>query len=316
MKVYFGLKEFINPKSLVLALGNFDGVHKGHREILNITVQKARSLNAKSAVLVFEPHPLNLLKPQRRTLILTPLQEKTVLMEALGIDILLVIPFDQQFASLTPEEFIKTILVERLKASLVVVGFDYSFGWKGAGRVEDLINSAGNYGFNVEVVKPVVLKDKVVSSSLVRNLVLQGRVEEAAFYLGYPYYFKGQVIPGEGRGKFLGYPTANLEVFPDRIIPADGVYLTLIAYKNQDYYGLTNIGCNPTFKGETKTIETFIFGFENSIYKSELRLAFLRKIREERTFPNSEKLKEQIAMDLEQALKIIKSFNHGLAGSR
>ncbi|UNC91841.1 bifunctional riboflavin kinase/FAD synthetase [Candidatus Contubernalis alkaliaceticus] len=316
MKVYHGLKEFKNTKGLVLALGNFDGVHKGHREILNITVQKARLSGAQSAALVFEPHPLNLIKPEKRTLILTPLQEKAALMEQLGIDILLVIPFDQEFASLSPEKFIKRILVQKLQASLVVVGFDYSFGFKGAGRVEDLISSAGNYDFKVEVVKPVVLKNKVVSSSLVRKLVVQGQVEEAAFYLGYPYYLKGQVIPGEGRGKFLGYPTANLEVPSDRIIPADGVYLTLTAYKNHDYYSLTNIGHNPTFKGKIKTIETYIFGFQNSIYKSELRLTFLRKIREERTFPNSEKLKEQIAMDFEKALKIIKSFNHGLADFR
>lgn len=314
MEIIHGFNNLSENQGMVLALGNFDGVHRGHREILDITVRNAREINGKSAVLVFDPHPLNLLKPQSRTQILTPLQEKANLMEALEIDILLVIPFDRQFASLTPEEFVKNILVDRLHVKLVVVGFDYSFGREGSGRVEDLEKMARFYGFKVKIVKPVVFKEKIVSSSLVRDLILQGRVKEASFYLGYPYFIKGQVIPGEGRGKFLGYPTANLEVPRERIIPADGVYLTMVTFHEQHFYGLTNIGFKPTFKGKTKTIETYIFNFENSIYENELRLTFLQKIRDERPFSSSEKLKEQINLDLHRALKIIKSFSNDLAG--
>ena len=316
MEIIYGLDKCSEIQGMALALGNFDGVHRGHREILNITVQKAREIKVKSAVLVFDPHPLNLLKPESRPQILTPLLEKASLMEELGIDLLLVIPFDRQFASLKPKEFVKKILVDCLQVKEVVVGFDYSFGREGSGRAEDLKQMARLYGFKVHVVQPVTFNKKIVSSSLVRDLILQGRMKEASVYLGYHYFIRGQVIPGEGRGKFLGYPTANLEVPLERIIPADGVYLTNVTYEKQNYYGLTNIGYNPTFRGTIKTIETHIVNFEHSIYESELRLAFLQKIRDERPFSSSEKLKEQIKLDLHQALKIIKSFNNDLAGSK
>ena len=315
MEIINGIEQCRKIQDIVLALGNFDGVHRGHREILNVTVMKARETKGRSAVLVFDPHPLHLLKPKIRTQILTPLQEKAAIIEALEIDFLLVIPFDKEFASLPPEEFVKKVLIGCLQVKTVVVGFDYSFGKKGSGKSEDLKKLGQRFGFMVQVVKPVELNGKVISSSLIRNLILQGKVEEASCYLGYPYSITGTVIPGEGIGKFLGFPTANLKVSRERIIPADGVYLTKVTHNQKNYYGLTNIGYKPTFQSSTRTIETHIYNFENSIYNNELRLEFLQKIREERPFTSSKDLKEQINLDLQQALDIIKSFSSDMAKS-
>ncbi|PKM82502.1 MAG: hypothetical protein CVU88_03260 [Firmicutes bacterium HGW-Firmicutes-13] len=313
MEVIYGIEKYYKQQPLVLALGNFDGVHRGHRQILRVTKQKAGEIKAESGVLIFDPHPLNILKPSKEILLLTTFTQRSQLIEELGIDLLIVVSFNREFASLSPEQFVKEILIDKLHAEVVVVGFDYSFGYGGSGKVNNLKELGKRFGFKVEVVEPVTIKNKVVSSSLIRGLISSGKVEEASLYLGNPPCIEGKVIHGEGRGKFLGFPTANLEVKENVVIPGNGVYLTLASFQGSSYYSLTNIGCKPTFGGDNLTIEVFIIGFQDNLYEHELRIKFLQKIREEKTFSNSEGLKAQIIKDLKKAEEIIQKYSINLS---
>ncbi len=308
MEVIYEIDEYNSDIPLVLALGNFDGLHMGHQQILKTTQKKAKELNATSGLLILNPHPQKVINgPQsRETLLLTPLSTKIKLIEEMGIDLAIVLSFDREFAGLDPEEFVRKFLIGRLKVKGVVIGFDYSFGYRGLGKADDLKDLAEKFGFQLEIVNPVQVNNKIVSSSLIRNLIKSGEVREASLHLGYPPFLYGKVTKGEGRGKFLGYPTANLSVDKSVIVPGNGVYLTLTCLQDKSYYSLTNIGYNPTFQGKSLNIESHILSFQEDIYNRELRLKFLQKIREERRFNSSEDLKEQISKDFEVAREIIK----------
>lgn len=306
MEVLYGIDEYINDQPLILALGNFDGLHLGHRQILKAAQKKAKELDARSGILIFNPHPLNVINGPQETPLLTPLTAKLKLIEEMGIDLAIILPFDQEFASIFPEDFVRKFLINKLKIKGVVIGFDYSFGYRGLGKADDLKNLAKRFGFQVEIVNPVLVDNRIVSSSLIRNLIKSGEVNVACRYLGYYPFIEGKVIEGEGRGKFLGYPTANLSVDKNVVVPGNGVYLTLTCLRGNNYYSLTNIGYNPTFKGKFRNIEVHMIKFQGNIYNHELRLKFVQKIRDERTFSNSEELKEQIGKDFKVAKEIIK----------
>lgn len=313
MKVIHGIENYKKEQPLVLALGNFDGIHQGHRQILKIVRQKAREIKVKSGVLIFDPHPLNILKPSGEVLLLTTFPQKSKLIEKLGIDFLFIAAFNHEFACLSPEQFVKNILIDKLQVKSVVVGFDYSFGCGGSGKAGSLKELGEEYGFEVVVVGPVVINNKIVSSSLIRGLIRAGKVEEASLYLGSSPCIEGKVVHGEGRGgKVLGFPTANLQVKENVVIPGNGVYLTMAAVQGSSYYSLTNVGYKPTFKGDQLSIEVFIMDFQDNIYEHELRINFLQKIREEKAFSSSDKLKAQIIKDLETAEKIIQKYSSNL----
>lgn len=309
MKIFTNIAGYKKKHPLVLALGNFDGVHRGHRHILRLTRQEARSLKARSGVLVLDPHPLSILVPEKDLFLLTSLDEKARLIQETGIDYLVVAPFDREFARLSPREFVERVLVEQLQVQAVVAGYDYAFGSKASGKVSRLVELGERRGFRVEVVEPVKIKGRVVSSSLIRRLIQVGKVEEAREFLGYSPFLRGRVVTGEGRGSSLGFPTANLEVPMDSVVPARGVYFTLACFRDQVCYSLTNIGCKPTFQGETRTIEVHVLDFQEDLYGQELRVKFLQRVRDETAFAGAGELKQQVEKDIKKARGLIEKFN-------
>ena len=305
MEVFYEIDNYKGEYPLVLALGNFDGLHMGHRKILKTTQIKAEKINARSGVLIFDPHPLKILNPLQEIPLLTTLHFRAELINELGLDIFLVASFNKKLAKIFPEEFVKEYLVDKFRVKGVVVGYDYSFGYGGLGKVEHLKNYGKEYGFEVKVVEPYKIRGRKVSSSLIRRLITSGEVEEASLYLGYHFTLEGGVVPGEGLGKIIGFPTANLQVPENLVIPGNGVYLTLTSWGGKELYSLTNIGLKPTFKGKKRTIETHILDFNDNLYKHELRIKFLQKIRNEVPFANMEELKKQISQDIKIARDII-----------
>ncbi|RQD75389.1 MAG: bifunctional riboflavin kinase/FAD synthetase [Candidatus Syntrophonatronum acetioxidans] len=305
MEVFYELENYKGEHPLILALGNFDGLHMGHRKILEYTIIKATKEKARSGVLVFDPHPLKIINPSQEIPLLTPLHFRAELINEMGIDIFLVASFNEELAKIFPEDFVKDYLVKKFKVKGVVVGFDYSFGYGGLGKVDHLKKFGQDYGFDVEVIKPYKIKGRAVSSSLIRRFITSGEVEEASLYLGYHFTLEGEVVPGEGLGKIIGFPTANLAVSENLVIPGNGVYLTITSFRGRELYSLTNIGLKPTFQGKKRTIETHILDFNDNIYKHELRIKFLQKIRNEVPFANMEELKKQISQDIKIAREII-----------
>lgn len=289
----------------VIALGNFDGVHKGHREILKATAAAAKEINGKSAVLIFMPHPLSVLRPDRAPALLLRVEDRIRMLGEEGIDYVIVHPFTREFAAIPPESFASEILHGKLNASGVVVGFDYSFGRRGAGTPDELGWLGKRYGFFVQVVQPVSVNGITVGSTLIRQYLAEGRVEAAAAMLGYPFYLRGVVVHGDGRGKTLGFPTANLQVPCDVIRPGFGVYLAKAKYEGASSWAVTNVGERPTFCKNEPSIEAHLLSGEKNLYGQELFVEFLQKIRDEQSFKSAADLTEQIRSDIALAHQII-----------
>lgn len=306
MLVFKGLhtldREFEYP---VVTIGNFDGVHLGHQKIFRRVIEAARG-RGTSMVLTFDPHPLKVIAPDRRLKLLTPLDEKIRLIEMTGMDVLVCIEFDREFAKMDPEDFVSGVLVERLGVRHVIVGHDYRFG-RGKRGTTDLLRRRGRkYGFRVNVVRSRRMSGHPVSSSRIRQLLAWGRVCEAATLLGRPYSIHGRVITGAGRGAgILGIPTANIET-PNELAPREGVYAVKVKIGNTLYDGVANIGRNPTFGGGALSYETHLFGFDGDLLGEEIRLYFIDRIRGERTFPGPEALRREIDKDIETAKLILK----------
>lgn len=289
----------------VVALGNFDGVHKGHQEILHATVAAAKRIGGKSAVLIFMPHPLSVLTPDKSPALLLRAEDRIRLLGEEGIDYVIVHPFSREFAAIPPESFAAEILHGKLRVSGVVVGYDYSFGRCGSGTPEDLAQLGSKYSFFVEVIQPVSVEGKPVGSTAIRQFLTEGRVEAAAAMLGYPFYLRGTVVHGDGRGKTLGFPTANLLVPCDVIRPGFGVYLARASYKGRTHWALTNIGKRPTFCKDEPSIEVHLLDDKKNIYQQELFVEFLQKIRDEQAFKSVAELTEQIRCDVLLARELI-----------
>ncbi len=296
-------REFPAP---VVTIGNFDGVHLGHQKIFRKVVEAARQRRGTSMVITFDPHPLKVVAPDRKLKLLTPLDEKIRLVELNGLDVFLCIDFNREFAKTDPEDFIRDILVEKLKVKHVIVGHNYRFG-KGKRGTADLLRRRGRkYGFKVNVVRNKVISGHAVSSSRIRQLLLWGRVCEAAALLGRPYSIHGKVIRGAGRGAgILGIPTANIET-PNELAPREGVYAVKVKLKDDIYDGVANIGKNPTFGGGELSYEAHLFGFDGDLLGREIRLFFIDRIRGERTFPDAGSLKREIHRDIDRAKTILK----------
>jgi riboflavin kinase/FMN adenylyltransferase len=299
---YHGLRHHF--KNISVGLGNFDGVHLGHRRLINQLVSRARRSKGISMVFTFEPHPAMVLNPDNAPPLLLASELKHQLIAGLGVDILLAVPFTREFASLSPERFVREVLCGEIGAKAVFVGYNYTFGHRGAGTPETLIKLAKANGFAVKVIPPVVVKGQPVSSTLVRNLVADGRVEEAKEYLGYYPLFKGVVVTGERRGTRIGFPTANLDVEERVLVPANGVYAVRTLIDNEVFHGVANIGVCPTFAGNApckRRIEVFTFDFNGILYGKSLEISFIRRLREERRFESAAELVEQIRLDVAAA---------------
>ncbi len=298
----------IDRRPLTLALGNFDGVHRGHQAIIRTAVDAARAAKGRSAALLFDPHPSMLLRPDPSFALLTDLVDRAELMAGLGLDYVIVEPFTEELAALPPERFVEDILVRKLAVSGVVVGYDYSFGRHGRGKVETMAALGEKYGFTVTICPAIRHKQKIISSSAIRSLLQKGAVAEAAALLNYYFFRHGKVIRGSGIGSKILYPTANIDI-PARLIqPGQGVYLTAVAGPaagGELLFGVTNVGAKPTFTCSRAAIETHILDFQGDLYGRTICLYFLEKLRDTRAFNSPRLLKEQISRDILQARKLI-----------
>ncbi|MTV50470.1 bifunctional riboflavin kinase/FAD synthetase [Heliobacillus mobilis] len=289
-------------KAVHVALGNFDGVHLGHQKLISEMVKKARARQGTAVVATFHPHPLQVTRPQSAPKIITPPDVKAALMGRLGVDIVLMLPFDAELASLSPEEFTQKILIEDLRAQSVTVGFNYSFGRGGKGTPQLLWELGQQKGFRVKVIDAVTVSGEPVSSTLIRSSLEAGRIERAAEFLGYRPILQGIVVPGDQRGRSIGFPTANLQVAAEQFLPARGVYAAWarVGQKEAESMAVLNIGVKPTFgSGLAETIEAHLIDFEGDLYGQPLSLSLLSHLRPEMRFQSAEQLVEQIHRDVQ-----------------
>jgi riboflavin kinase/FMN adenylyltransferase len=287
--------------SPVITIGNYDGMHIGHRKIIERVKAHATRVGGTSMLMTFNPHPLHLLRPDKELAAIVPLEEKKRLVAETGIDVLFVLPFTREFSQLSPETFVSHILVEKLGVKGVVIGYDFKFGSKGMGNIPLLETLGHSHGFFVEVVEAITLEGEKIGSNRVRRLVSEGDVTKAAGLLGRPYEIEGTVVRGAQRGGAIGYPTINLET-DYSLIPANGVYVTQVEVHGRRHGAVTNIGYDPTFTDERiRTIETFILDFDGTLYGEKVKLHFLKRLRDEIKFSGVDELKARIAGDVESA---------------
>jgi len=292
-------------KDVILTIGNFDGVHIGHQKIFRNVVERSKALRGTAMAITFEPHPMQVLSPEGVVGVLTPFDEKARLMEFYGIDVLLCINFDREFANMMPDDFIRDVIVERVTAREVIVGHNYAFGKGKSGTTELLRRRGKKYGFKVRVIRNARLLGDVVSSSRIRNLIGEGRVREASQLLGRPYMVEGRVIRGAGRGgRLLDVPTANI-MTPEEIVPKEGVYAVKVGIEGAMLDGVANIGMNPTFGTGQMSYEVHIFDFSGDLLGRNLRIYFIDRLRDERVFPDIDSLRENIMSDIRLAKKVL-----------
>ena len=296
-------RSFTNP---VVTLGNFDGVHLGHQKIFEKIREEASKMDGEAVVITFEPHPLKVLSPQHCPPLLTPFRKKMLLIEKSGIKTVLCIEFSRAFSEMSPFEFVKDILVGRVKAKKIIVGYNYHFGKKQRGDVRILKNVAKLFDVEVEVMEPLRIGQTPVSSSKIREFIKHGEVEEASKLLGRDYPIIGKVIQGSNRGHTLGFPTANLET-SDELYPKKGVYAVEVVWNQQSFNGLANVGLNPTFlpaqrsEGGPFSLEVYILNFNHQIYGEEIQINFKKRIRDEIRFASPILLIDQIKKDVQWA---------------
>lgn len=292
----------------VLTIGNYDGVHLGHQKILSMVGKKAEEISGTSMVMTFDPHPVKVIAPEKNVKLLTTPEEKARLIAKTGIDVLLFITFTKEFSQIAPDEFISKILVEKLNIKEVIVGANYSFGKSKKGNIDLLRKRGKEFGFRATAVQDVMLHGNIVSSSI-RSLLMKGAVQDVITYLGRAYSILGTVIKGKGRGKsILNIPTANI-TSPVEIAPREGVYAVRVGYKGSIYDGAANIGKNPTFGNTDVSYEVHLFGFSGDLIGESLRIYFIDRIRNERTFPDVATLEKQIREDMDVAGKILIAKN-------
>ncbi len=303
MKIFHGTENANIQRPTVLTLGVFDGLHLGHQRIMETVVERARAVDAVPTAITFDPHPRAVLHPESAPPLLQTLDQRLANLEVLGIEQAIVIPFSRHFASLPAEEFLEAIVHDRLQAKEVYLGKGFAFGKSRGGNIELLRTMASELGFVADEVAEVQLRGQRVSSSKIRDLLAEGRVNLARRMLGRPYGVEGVIIRGNRRGHTIGFPTANLKPH-NRVIPKYGVYATATLVDGSWRRSITNIGVRPTFETEAEpSIETYIFDLDQDLYGDVLRVRFLHRIRDERKFDGIGELKAQIQKDTGTALK-------------
>jgi riboflavin kinase / FMN adenylyltransferase len=297
MKCFEGSRGFSPPAETSLTIGNFDGVHLGHRELLRRAVTHAREMETVAVALTFSPHPIRYFSPKARFYEITTLEEKAARMEELGIDALVVESFTGEIGGMWPEEFARTVIHARMRARFVTVGYDFTFGKNRTGSPSLLSGIGRELGFSVDIVPPLLRGGAIVSSSRIRELLLAGRVREAEELLCRPYRLSGPVVPGAARGRKLGFPTANVQ-YAQELLPLPGVYVVDAGVGDVVHRGVANIGFNPTFGENSLGVEVHLLDFEGDLYGREMTVWFRDRIREERKFKNVEELVRQIEKDV------------------
>jgi riboflavin kinase/FMN adenylyltransferase len=306
MQIIKGSRKLIKKivlKNPVVTLGNFDGVHRGHQRILQKVIQRAKAVEGISAVYTFNPHPLEVLKPEQAPLKITTFEEKANLIDYIGIDYLITETFTKRFSEQSPEEFVKTIICDRMHPREIVIGHDYAFGKNRQGAVELLKKMGQAFHFRVHVVSDIKIKNIPVRSTTLRNLISSGKVSLAQKLMGRPYCLTGKVVHGKQRK--IGFPTANLNPAKRVLLPGNGVYAICAATPYGKFNGVVSIGYNPTFEGKKRTIEAHMFNLNKNLYGKEITIYWIKRIRSEKKFPDAETLAAQIEKDIAFAKKIL-----------
>ncbi len=294
-----------------VTIGNFDGVHMGHRRLIETTKELAGEEGLKSVVLTFYPHPMFIFgNREKNALIMSP-EEKKIAVEKMGVDTYIEYPFDREFASMAPEDFATELVFKRLKCRVLVVGYDYRFGNKNKGDYKLLERLGKEYGVKTVFIPNVIYEGERVSSTKIRECLVDRDVEGANRRLTEPYYIFGRVAEGKKLGRRLGFPTLNILAHEDKLFPPNGVYATVTVYNGRPYYGITNVGYNPTVNGKHKTVETNLFDFNTEIYGENILTFFFKWLRDERKFPDVEALRDEIARNTISTKEYFASDEYG-----
>ncbi len=295
----------------MLTLGTFDGVHLGHRKILEKIIQNTQNEPTESLVLTFFPHPRMVLQGQAEVKLLNTIEEKIDLLKEIGIQNLVIHPFDETFSKLSAEEFVKTVLVDQFHIQKIIIGHDHRFGRNRTADIDDLITFGQQYNFEVEQISVQEIQDVSISSTKIRKALNERNMTLANEYLGYEYFLTGTVTKGKQLGRTIGFPTANLQIEEnDKLIPRNGVYVVKSTINQKTVFGMMNIGFNPTVDGKKQTIEIHYFDFEADLYDQHLRVSVLNFLREEQKFESVALLKEQLIKDKEASLAFRRNYLH------
>ncbi len=294
-------------KGRVITIGTFDGVHIGHQKILNRLVTISDKKDFEPTVLTFFPHPRMVLQKDTNIKLINTIDEKTILMKSFGVQNLVVKKFSKQFSRLTAVDFVRDILVNELNIKHIIVGYDHRFGRNRTANIEDLKSFGDTFDFTVEEITAQDINDVTVSSTKIRNALLEGDIKTANSYLGYNFMITGTVVSGKGLGKTLNYPTANIKIKEDyKLIPKQGVYVVKSEINNKPVFGMMNIGMNPTVEGTKQSVEIHFFNFDDNIYDQTLKVELLERIRDEQKFESLEALKSQLKKDEQTSKEFIK----------
>ena len=296
------LSQIFQPFSAaVLTIGNFDGIHLGHQGLFQKVRERAQAIGGTAVVMTFNPHPAQILRPSKAPHQIVADENKARLIFQHGIEVVLSLPFSREFAQLPAKTFIREVLLDTIGMKEIVIGYDYTFGRKREGNIHLLKELGEQWDFKVHVHPPVTIRGQVVSSTRIRELITSGAMEEAKSLLGRPFFLSGRVIKGQGIGRsVVGYPTANLEP-REKLLPQRGVYIVKAETPFGEFFGVTNVGFNPTFAGKHISVETYLFDFDRPLYEQNLTVHFLKRLRGEKTFAGPEALHAQIHKDVEQA---------------
>lgn len=313
MKIFNSINNFSCSKKTVLTLGTFDGVHMGHKKILERVTQntdpEASGGKYESLVLTFFPHPRMVLQGQSDVKLLNTISEKIELFEMMGVQNLVIHPFDESFSKLTAQEFVKTVLVDKFNIQKIIIGHDHRFGRNRTANIDDLITFGKEYGFEVEQISVQEIKEVSISSTKIRNALTEGNMALANEYLGYDYFLTGTILKGKQLGRTIGFPTANLQIEEEyKLIPRNGAYVVKSSINQKTVFGMMNIGYNPTVGEGNLSVEIHYFDFEADLYDQKISVSILEYLRPEQKFDSVDLLKTQLEKDKKTALDYIKSL--------
>lgn len=310
MKIFNSIQEFTSSAKTIVTLGTFDGVHKGHKSILEKLITNSKTSGCESVVLTFFPHPRMVLQQNTDLKLLNTIDEKAALLEKEGVDNLIIHPFDHAFSRLTAEEFVKDILVDKLNIHKIIIGHDHRFGRNRTATIDDLIRFGEEFGFEVEKISALAVDEISVSSTKIRNALNEGNVDYANIFLGYPYFINGTVVQGRQLGRTINFPTANIEPTESyKLVPANGVYVVASVLNGKTVYGMMNIGNRPTVNGTGTTIEVHYHDFNEDLYGQQIKVSIYHRLRDEVKFESFDALKLQLEKDRQQSLAYFKDHS-------
>lgn len=309
LKIFHSIFDFTPNKKTVVTLGTFDGVHIGHKKIIEKLLQSSDETDSESLVLTFFPHPRMVLQESSEIQLLNTLDEKIELLGRTGLDNLIIHPFDETFSRLTAEEFVSKILVDQFNIRKIIIGYDHRFGRNRTANIDDLTVFGQEYGFEVEQISAQEVDAVSVSSTKIRKALLEGHMKLANEYLGYPYLLTGTVVKGKQLGRTIGFPTANIQIAENyKLIPKIGVYVVRSMIDGQTVFGMMSIGTNPTVNGDSVTIEVHFFDFNADLYGQEMEISILEYLRDEEKFESLDALKTAIANDQTASLEFLRTL--------